>query len=169
MVAWLSGWEPSVLAILGLVLLAVEIFVTPGFGILGILGIAALAGGVVLAFPNPAHGFTALLIGLLGAAVLAALGWRRFSRTRTFARLILSTRQAREEGYTAPAQGLSRLAGARGVARTPLRPAGTVVIDGHPVDAVSQGSFIPAGRPVRVVAVEGNRVVVEELADDGAS
>lgn len=167
MVAGLAGWEPVVLVILGLVLLAVELFVTPGFGVLGILGIAALAGGLVTAFPDPAQGVTVLLVGLLVAALLIGLGWRRFKRTRTFTRLVLSTRQERAEGYTAPTQGLARLAGARGVARTPLRPAGTVIIQGRPVDAVSQGSFIAAGRPVRVVAVEGNRVVVEEASETG--
>lgn len=168
MVAGLAGWEPVVLVFLGLVLLALELFVTPGFGVLGILGMAALAGGLIVAFPDPAQGLTVLLVGLLVAAVLIGLGWRRFKKTRTFTRLVLSTRQERDEGYTAPTQGLARLAGAQGIARTPLRPAGTVMIQGRPVDAVSQGTFIPAGRPVQVVAVEGNRVVVEELSETEA-
>lgn len=167
MVSGLAGWESAALFTVGLLLLAVELFVTPGFGVLGILGLIALFGGVLIAFPDPGQGVTVLLLGLLVAAGLIALGWRRFRRMPAFTRLVLMTRQERSEGYVAPVHGLDRLVGARGVTRTPLRPSGTVVIEGRPVDAVSQGSFIVAGRPVRVVAVEGMRVVVEE--DEGDS
>ncbi|BAS28481.1 NfeD family protein [Limnochorda pilosa] len=162
MVAGLAGWEAAALFLVGLVLLALELFVTPGFGVLGILGIVALLGGLVIAFPDPGQGATVLLLGLVVAGGLVALGWRRFRRTSAFSRLVLMTRQERAQGYVAPALGLEKLVGAQGVARTPLRPSGSVVIGGHPVDAVSQGAFIAAGRPVRVVAVDGLRVVVEE-------
>lgn len=57
----------------------------------------------------------------------------------------------------------SELVGKKGKVLTELRPAGTVLIDGAPVDVVSEGAFIAKGRQVQVVEVHGSRVVVREL------
>ena len=61
--------------------------------------------------------------------------------------------QSRKAAYT-------RINSPAGTARTPLRPAGTVEIDGRLVDAVSDGTFLDAGTRVEVVAVEGDRITV---------
>jgi membrane-bound serine protease (ClpP class) len=61
---------------------------------------------------------------------------------------------------------MSHLLGATGEAKTPLRPSGTAIFSGEPVQVVTRGTMVAPGRRVKVVDVTGNRVVVEEL--DGA-
>lgn len=146
------------LFVTGLLLLALEVFVIPGFGLTGLAGLVALFGSLAWA----AHYGPGLFAWLLG--VFLALGgagyllWRRFGPRH----LVLSERLTSAEGYVA-APDLSRFLGAEGRALTPLRPAGTAEFGGERVAVVSRGEFVPAGRAVRVIEVEGQRVVVVEV------
>jgi len=79
-----------------------------------------------------------------------------------WARVVLGRRQEAEEGYVAAGEN-SDLLGKEGVAYSVLRPSGIIDIEGRRVDAVSEGTWIPAGRRVLVVSVQGRRVVVREI------
>ena len=73
--------------------------------------------------------------------------------------LVLKDQTKTEQGYVS-AEEHKELIGCTGIVSRELRPAGTVIIDGEPVDVVSEGDYIPKGQQVRVVSVNGNRVVV---------
>lgn len=150
--------EIVALLVLGYVLLILEIFV-PG-GVLGGLGLVAMGYGCYLAFGlSNAWG-----LGAVGLSVLVTVvGFRLFRRTRTAKRLILSDQRGRD--WKAAQTGLAELVGRRGTTMTPLRPAGLAEIGELRVDVVSDGQFLPAGATVEVVEIEGNRVVVEAVAE----
>lgn len=143
----------------GLLLIAAEVFV-PG-GIIGIFGGLALLAAVVAGFRafGPRGGFlAALLLVLFSGAFLG--GWiRLFPRTPMGRRLTLRTDG---RAFKSANPESSSLLGQAGRAQTSLHPAGIAVITGRRVDVVAETGFIAAGASVRVVRVEGNRVVVRE-------
>ncbi|MEW6623571.1 MAG: nodulation protein NfeD [Bacillota bacterium] len=157
----LTGFEAVLLFILGVVLLAVEAIFIPGFGLAGLGGIAALTASVIIASPSVGQGVTSLVIAIIGTVVLLAVSIKFLPTRRVWKRLVLGDRQLREEGYNAPQTELRKLVGLEGTAITPLRPAGAVQIGDNRVDVVTNGSFIPSGSNVKVIKVEGTRVVVE--------
>jgi membrane-bound serine protease (ClpP class) len=163
----LAGWEEVLLAGAGLLLLALEIFVIPGFGIAGALGILGILAGLVLAMIG--QGNTTELVMLVAArvmfsllaALLASLLLLRFmTHSRIGRRLILDTGLGAAQGYASAPESDHYLLGRRGVTATPLHPAGIALIDGKRVDVVSNGLLIEAGQPIVVDKVDGNRVVV---------
>lgn len=165
MVVGLVGLEVVILLLVGVVLLAIEIFVIPGFGIAGIGGIAAIVGGLYLSFEGPDAALRALGVStgltLIGVFLLWRFG-RRFGLWDPF---ILRTRLDDEGGYVAPSD-FSGYLGKKGRSLTTLRPAGTIIIDDERVDAVSEGGYIPVDTPVKVVKVEGTRVIVRKLKEE---
>lgn len=156
--AGLSSALNVVLFVAGLILLVVELLITPGFGLAGIGGLALLGASVYFTF-----GDESLRIGAYAVVILAAglvLIFRLAPRTRLARGLVLESAIA-ESGTDV--SHLLALQGQRGKALTDLRPAGSAEIQGHKVDVVTQGGFITQGSPVQVIQVEGNRVVVQEL------
>lgn len=154
----------------GLVLLLLEIFVIPGFGVAGISGIILIIASLFLSMlgADPFLDFNAvsmaiikLTIGLAAALVLIFLLARFLPKSNFFKKFILSEEEKATEGYTSRAN-LSELLGAEGIAVTTLRPAGTAEINGKRVDVVTDSEYIEHGKPIVVSAVEGMRVVVKE-------
>ena len=161
----LTGAWVILLFILGVMLLAIEALILPGFGVAGIAGIAALAAGIIVASPTPNQGITSLVIALIGSGVLIGLSIKFLPTRARWKKLILGDSLSTEEGYNATPVELREFLGQEGVALTPLRPAGTVRIGDQRVDVVTQGGFIVTGTKVKVVKVEGTRVVVEKMED----
>lgn len=163
----LVGWEELLLTAIGVGLLALEIFVIPGFGVAGILGFAALLAGLTMGLAG--HGATVVALAntfgriafaMLGALAVSAVIWRFLPRSAVGRRLTLETELSAAEGFeSAPAHERSWL-GHSGRATSPLRPAGIAEIDGERVDVVSDGEWIEAGATVVVSHVDGNRIVV---------
>lgn len=164
-VTGLAGFEEIGLFILGILLLAMEIFVIPGFGLAGILGIIAVVVSVVLVFGNLQAALTSLFIALSVSIVAIILLWKRIQQGHFWQRLVLSHTESKDEGYSAPAD-FSHLLGHEGLTLTPLRPAGTVVIDGVRYDVVSEGGFIAENSLIEVVLLEGTRIVVREVSKE---
>ncbi|MFQ5794569.1 MAG: nodulation protein NfeD [Candidatus Bipolaricaulia bacterium] len=162
LVAQVAGLESILLFVVGLVLLAVEIFVIPGFGIAGLTGFAALLAGIVLAFPGWQEGLQSLGIALGVTAVVSLILLRYLPRSRLWRRLVLSTAQRREIGYVG-VPDYQMLQDKEGWSVTPLRPAGTAEVDGERYDVVAEGEFIPAAAPIRIVRVEGRRIIAREI------
>ena len=160
--AGISGWEAALLFIVGLALLLVEVFILPGFGIAGVLGLAALFGSIFLSTPDPATAIKSLVIAIIGAAILIFVVFRFTPGRRVFNRLVLNMGEAPELGYVAAKPGLKELMGKTGVAKTTLRPSGTAEFDGTSADVVTSGEFIPEGTSIIVINVEGMRVIVKE-------
>lgn len=164
-----EAWE-LVLFVVGIGLLAVEIFVLPGFGVFGLAGIALTLGGLFLGLlPNAgfalpdgdevSRALATLAAALVLSGLLIASVVRLLPHSARASRLVLQPGLAAADGYTA-ADTDESLLGARGTALTPLRPAGTALVDGRRVDVVSEGTLVAAGTPVEVVSVRGSRVVV---------
>ncbi len=146
------------LVVLGVLFLLAEVFV-PGM-VMGILGGLLVLAGVVGGFQHGVmEGLLLLLAGVVGGLGLGWLGIKFFPRSPAGRRLILQQDGKEWQGYD---DANRALAGTRGTSHSPLRPAGIAVIDGRRVDVVTRGEMIEAGRPVEVIEVEGNRIVVKE-------
>lgn len=154
----------------GLILLLLEIFVIPGFGIAGISGIILIIASLFLSLigPNPSlepgiisRAIIQLSVALLFALILIFLLVRFLPKSNIFKKFILSEEEKAHAGYTSRTT-LSDLLGAEGVALTTLRPAGTAEINGKRVDVVTESEYIEHGKPLIVIAVEAMRVVVRE-------
>lgn len=166
----LAGWEELLLALGGAVLVALELFVIPGFGIAGILGILALLAALVLSMLGPGDTpqfimtTAARVVGALLFAVLASLALLRYLPRLPFGRqFVLQTGLDAAQGYASAPEGDRRWLGKRGRAASPLHPAGIAEIDGERVDVVSDGELIDAGELIKVIRVDGNRIVVHRM------
>ena len=168
----LAGWEELLLGVAGLILLAIEVVVIPGFGVAGVLGIIAIIASLVLSLVGPGFTITFMLaaagrvVFALLLAVLASLVLLRFLPRLPFGRrLVLRRGLAAAEGYASAPEIDAQWLGKTGLASSPLRPAGIADIDGQRVDVVSDGEHIDAGQFIRVTRVDGNRVVVRQISN----
>jgi len=164
----LAGWEELLLALLGIFLFALELFVIPGFGIVGILGLLALLGALVMSTLGAGShsGFVLWAVVRMGfsvalAIVLTALFLKFLPKLPIGRKLILSTALDTSDGFSSAPPSDYQWLGRTGHAHSTLRPAGIADFQGHRVDVVSDGEFIDAGAPIRVLHVDGNRIVVQ--------
>lgn len=149
-----------VLLAAGVILLFLET-VLPGL-VAGIAGFCCLVAGVVMAYVRfGAHTGNLVLFLVLAGLVVGFAVWVKYFPESRFARVFISQRISGDLGTEQP-----QLVGQTGMAHTQLRPSGTAVISGRRVDVVSEGALISRGTPVKVIAVEGLRVVVRELTEE---
>lgn len=180
----LAGLEEVLLLGAGLVLLALEVFVLPGFGVAGVLGLACVVFALALSLvglpldvllrtgawvePLTRVGL-ALLVTLIGLLVAA----RFLPRTRAMRRLVLDRKLDSHTGDKGGPEGFvsadeTELLGAEGIAESDLRPVGVARFGARRVDVISEGGYVRAGTRVRVHEVAGSRVVVRAVeADSG--
>lgn len=168
----LAGWEELLVFVIGLILLAIEIFVIPGFGIVGILGIVAILASLMLAtmgqwelitLPDISSALTRITIALVFSIIATIVLARYLVRTPFGQHLILSDSQEQEEGYVAQIHDQSSLLGLTGTTLTPIHPSGTVEIQDKRYDVVSEGEFIDKHVTIKVIDVEGVRIVVRQI------
>jgi len=168
-----ANWEIALFAI-GIILLGVEIFVMPGFGVAGILGVSFMVTSLVLAMlQNDGFNFSgiptkdivvafsvvliALFLAIIGSIWLST---KFFTQTKRFAGFALQAVQVKEAGYTSAISEMAALVGQSGVAFTVLRPSGKVEINGEVYDATALTGFIDKGENVTVVKYETAQVFV---------
>ncbi len=163
-----AGWA-FLLFMLGIALIALEVFVIPGFGIAGILGITLMLGSVFFVFDGAYNLRTAVLwlsISVILTSTLIILAAFFLPETQLFQRLALSTVMDTEMGYhSSSSEDFQAYLGQSGTALTPLRPSGTARIADKRVDVVTVGDFIAQDSNVRVVEVEGSKVFVEAIEE----
>lgn len=163
-----AGWA-FLLFMLGIALIALEVFVIPGFGIAGILGIVMMLGSVFFVFDGAYNLRTAVLwlsISVISTSGLIILAAFFLPETRIFQRFALSTVMDTDMGYhSSSSEDFQAYLGKAGTALTPLRPSGTARIADKRVDVVTVGDFIPQNSNVRVVEVEGSKVFVEAVEE----
>jgi membrane-bound serine protease (ClpP class) len=162
-----------VLFILGMILIAVELFAIPGFGVTGVLGAIFVISGLALAMVgNVGFDFTGVNAGEILKAFLIViiafflsltgsfyLGQRLFSTNR-FGELALDTIQETSSGYTSANATMKTLVGKTGTAFTMLRPSGKVEIDEEIYDATALTGFIDKGENIKVFKYETSQVFV---------
>ena len=166
----LVGWEELLLALGGVILLVLEIFVIPGFGVAGVLGIVAILAGLVLSLVGTGDTSEVIVwaagrvVFALLLALSASLVLLRFLPRLPFGRrLVLEAGLGAGHAYGSAPDSDLRWLGKKGQASSPLRPAGIAEIEGERVDVVSDGELIDAGQRVEVTRVDGNRIVVRRV------
>ncbi len=161
LVSGLAGYETLILFIVGIGLILLEFFI-PG-GIIGIVGFIAILASLFLASGDVELMGKSIFIAMLAAFLVAVILIKFFGKRFTaFDRLVLFDSTSTEKGYISNVNRVE-LIGKEGILLTALRPAGTALVDGERIDVVSEGSFINKGTAVKIVKVEGSRVVVRQL------
>lgn len=163
-IAGLAGMEAIILLVLGIVLIILEFFVTGG--VLGLLGVGSIIGSLFLSGYDIGHMSLSIAIAFVSAIVVAVILYRSIGLEKgIFRHIVLRDRTSTELGYVSSVSRME-LMGLEGVAVTPLRPSGTVLLDGERIDVVTEGGFIDEKKRVKVVKVEGMRIVVREIEED---
>ncbi len=167
-----ENWEILVF-IAGVILLIVEIFVLPGFGIAGISGIVLMVTGLTLslihnvAFDFSYTGFDEVagalfrvtLTVLFGFVLFFFFGDNLFYNVLA-KRIALTDTASSADGYTSHNMSYEILVGKTGITVTDLRPSGTVEIDNERYDVIADGEMINRNTPVKVLRMQGNYLVV---------
>ncbi|NUN16248.1 MAG: hypothetical protein HUU55_21685 [Myxococcales bacterium] len=152
----------GVLLVLGILLLAVEITVLPGFGVIGLLGALLTLGASAIAWSHYGVVVGGTVIGV-SVVISGVLIWWA-PRSRTGKKLILNS-ELRPD--TTPEKWTQEWVGLVGVVDSVLRPSGTIRINDYKLDVVAQGGeWVEVGTRVRVVEVSTNSVVVVPVRDN---
>lgn len=175
-----SGWLEVMLFLMGLLFIAAEVFVIPGFGVAGIMGLALSLGSLVMAsrrFSLTDGGVdwtslsndVALVLGAFLAFLVAAIFLTSYmGQIPGLSRLTLQAEVAPSDSFvvtdSAPAWQRVEL-GQTGTTVSPLRPGGRIEIDDMMLDVVTEGDYVGPGNSVRVIAKQGTRVVVRLIED----
>lgn len=168
-------WE-ILIFIIGIGLLALEIFVIPGFGVAGVSGIILIVSGLTLAlvgnkglsmpdndYSPMARAFAMVSISILLAMVGSFYLGSKIVRVKVSGSTIgLSEELRSSDGYSASEMSYKELIGKTGVALTILRPAGKIEIDNEQYDATAQIGYIEKGEPIKVVAYENMQLIVRK-------
>lgn len=168
-----SNWEVLVI-LAGFVLIALEIFVIPGFGVSGVSGIALVMLGFILTLlPNEGFDFTfapakniyssvtTVLASITLSIILMFVFGGRLIKSRLFGRLILQDEMKAEHGFSTAA-GAEFTAGMKAIAYSDLRPSGKIMIQGKVYSAVAESYFIPKGTPVTILETDGIKITVTD-------
>lgn len=161
-----TAWIAIALAVAGLVLLILEIFVVPGFGLCGVLGIASIIGAVICVAPSITVALLQIAIAIAVTVLLVIISLKCGRTRRVWSRLILKDSTSTEGGYLSQPLSIRQLVGQSGVALTDLRPSGAALLDGRRTDVLTEGEFIKRGTAVQVIRVDGSSVVVIPIDDD---
>jgi len=158
----MSAFWIFVILALGLVIMLMEVFI-PSYGLLSIAGVGAFAASIYFGFQSSAAlGVTVVILIVVLLPIEIVIGVKLFPETPLGRRMVLRAREKTTDVDRVSGADLEALVGREGVTRTMCRPAGVAEIGGTRVDVVAEGMIVDANRPVVVVRVDGNRVVVRE-------
>ncbi len=171
-----ENWEIAAFFI-GIVLIALEVLVIPGFGVAGVAGLTLTIGSLILIMLNNndfdfffvdtselLSAVATALAGMLGGIMLMVFGGVHLTNSAAFRRASLETTQDASQGYTSSTR-IGTFIGKEGDAYTVLRPSGKIMIDDELYDAYTRGDYIPRGERIVVVSEEGTSLRVK-LAKD---
>lgn len=169
-----ANWEIIVFFV-GIILLILEVFVIPGFGIAGIAGIFLIIGSLILVMLNNdlfdfsfvdageiTKAAAATLSGMLASVILMFFGGVRLTQTKVFKRVSLEDTQDVSEGYTSNFNEQSYL-GMKGTTYTVLRPSGKIFVNGELKDAFTRGEYVEKDKTVEVIGSSGSSLKVKEI------
>jgi membrane-bound serine protease (ClpP class) len=167
-----ANWE--ILAfIIGIVLLLMEIFVIPGFGVAGIVGIALTIGGLTLALVRNVdfdfspvssndigRSFLMVTIAMIAPLIIIISFSKQMFGSSFFKRLAPTDNLSSKKGFSVQENNLAHLIGSEGVTITDLRPSGKATFDNARHEVISEGDFIPKDTRVKALKIQGNYLVV---------
>ncbi|HJF85138.1 NfeD family protein [Megamonas hypermegale] len=145
----------------GVIFIIIEIL-TPTIGLLAGIGVVAILYSLILAMGGDINAIYMMAISLVIAIIIFAVILKKLPSSRLWKKLILTNTSSTEQGYVS-SMDYSKYLNKEGVVLSELRPSGSVEIDGVPVDVVSEGKFISKGEKVRVVKIEGVRIIVRRV------
>jgi len=172
-----ANWEIMVF-IIGVILVVVEIFVIPGFGVAGISGIVLMFLSLILSLINNVNfdfegveishlgvAVTTVVVGVFGGFIISLyLGNKLFSaNSGMFRNMSLKSVQNVDEGFVCIETGMFALKGKTGISKTVLRPAGKILIAGEVFDAIASNGFIDKDVEIIVTKVEATQLYVEKI------
>lgn len=162
--AYFAGWSAAAIICLavGLAFMVAEMF-TPGMGLMGFIGIVALAAAVVLRADTFANGLITAGLILVILIVCGFFVYRSFRKGRLANSALVLNETIGANSTNLDSSDMQSLVGKRGVALTALRPSGNGEFDGKRVDVVTEGTFIQKGVDIVVERVEGIKVLVKPL------
>lgn len=171
-----QNWE-ILIFILGVILLALEVFVIPGFGIAGIAGIAlavtglsmSLIDNIIFTYHDITYlvkqivsAFALVMLSLTSAIVLFLFLGNKIASVPAFRKIVLEAEQDPEKGYVS--SNLNHLINTEAVAVSDLRPGGKIMADNEVYDAISlTGEFISKNEKVKIVKTEASQVYVKKI------
>ena len=172
-----ANWE-IIIFIIGLVLLGVEIFVLPGFGIAGIAGVTMIIAGLSLSMVGNVNfdfsgvetkeltkAILTVVVSLIGAGVISAYISSKIGTKGVFAKLAMQKTLDSDEGFIAVPTEQMSLIGQSGITLSVLRLSGKVMLNGKVYDAVSEDGFIEKDIPVKVTRYETGQIYVEKARE----
>ncbi|WP_303691851.1 NfeD family protein [Megamonas hypermegale] len=167
-VFWGSGYVKGLVSLYqialfigGVIFIIIEIL-TPTIGLLAGIGVVAILYSLILAMGGDINAIYMMAISLVIAIIIFAVILKKLPSSRLWKKLILTNTSSTEQGYVS-SMDYSKYLNKEGVVLSELRPSGSVEIDGVPVDVVSEGKFISKGEKVRVVKIEGVRIIVRRV------
>ncbi|RBP45495.1 NfeD family protein [Garciella nitratireducens] len=161
LLAGYSSWVAVFLFIIGFILLLIEVF-APGFGIPGIGGILSIIISIIMASSSIEQAILSLCISLLLTIIAGILLIKFVPKNKFFSRITLSTSLNTENGYIS-SDIFKDYIGKIGITLTPLRPSGSIEVDGIKLDVVSDNRYIGKNQKVKIIKIEGNRIIVQKL------
>ncbi len=169
-----ANWEIIVFFI-GVILLMVELFVIPGFGVAGISGIVLIVGSLILVMLNndffdftfvPSNDIAIAAVttisALMASIILLFYGSVKLTESKMFRKISLTNTQQSSEGFTSNFNDRSYI-GLKGTAYTVLRPSGKIMIEDEMKDASTRGEYIEKGKVVEVIDESGSSLKVKEV------
>jgi membrane-bound serine protease (ClpP class) len=170
-----ANWE--ILAfVVGIVLLLIEIFVIPGFGVAGIAGIILTIGGLTLAMLRNVNfdfsivstdeigrSFLMVVVAMIAPLILLVAFGKQLFNSPFFERLAPKENLSSQKGFSVKENSLQHLVGQTGKTITDLRPAGKALFENARHEVISEGDFISSGTDVVVLRIQGNYLVVKAV------
>ncbi len=168
-----ENWE-LIIFVVGIGLLAVEIFVIPGFGIAGIAGIMLMLTGLTMslidnvvfefqglaAFDKIALLFARVLLTVIIGFIASIYFSKKVGTSNMFRKFALETVQDKNEGYVSVQLNKEECVGKIGVTHTVLRPSGRIMVDGKLMDAKAEFGYIDKGKEVKIIRCEAGQMYV---------
>ncbi len=177
----LAGHWEILLFVIGVILIAVEIFAIPGFGVAGVSGLVLMVTGLTLSLVhnvgfdfsmvetgNLVTAFSTVIIATFMALITAYfVSMKMFAgNPGMFEKLPLRDALTSETGYTSADKGMAGMINKKGTAYTVLRPSGKISIDDDIYDAAAESGYIEKGEVVEVVGYHNTQLIVSRLFDD---
>lgn len=155
------NWAAGICLVLGLAFVTIELF-TPGFGVPGITGLVLLFAGVIVASDSVLEGLVLTIVIVLLLCLLFTIAVRSASGgALAKSPLVLKESATRQDGFTS-GEDMGYFLGREGKVTNMLRPVGMADFDGVKLEVLSEGEIIEAGSDVKVIKVEGRKIIVRK-------
>jgi membrane-bound ClpP family serine protease len=155
------SWIAALSLLFGVLMVILEMFI-PGFGIPGITGVILLILGISMTARTVVEGLFLIFIILAVLGVNLIFVLRSVTKGKLAKTLVLNDSLNKEAGFSGT-EDFSSFLGKEGIAHTVLRPAGVADFEGAKLDVVTEAEYLAKGAKIKVIKVEGRRVVVRQV------